>query len=73
MMEPSLNDKERCLLRYLYDEPDASFQQIADALQLGHKETARRLLKRLRQKLSKYNETTLNNVGEHSEAGCVAS
>jgi hypothetical protein len=35
MLEPSLNDQERYLLRYLYDEPDASLQQISDHLHLN--------------------------------------
>jgi hypothetical protein len=71
MLEQSLNDNERRLLRYLYDEPDASLRQIASDLELGHKETARRMLHRLRQKLTKYNE--ISNVVGRSEAGSVAS
>jgi hypothetical protein len=64
---------ERRLLHYLYDEPDASLRQISDELQLGHQETARRLLLRLRQKLSTYNETFDHHVQRRTGAGSVAS
>jgi hypothetical protein len=54
MLEPSLSNQERCLLRYLFDEPDASLRQIAADLGLGHQETTRRLLNRLQKKLAAY-------------------
>jgi DNA-directed RNA polymerase specialized sigma24 family protein len=56
MMDSTLNERERSLLRYLYDKPDASFQEIANDLNLKHKETARRVMVRLRKKLYKYKQ-----------------
>ena len=52
--EPSLDEQERALLRYLYDYPEATLREIADTLGLGHPQTASRLLEKLQKKLAKY-------------------
>jgi DNA-binding CsgD family transcriptional regulator len=54
MNDPSLNERERELLRYLYDYPEATLRNIADKLDLGHPQTASRLLEKVQKKLEKY-------------------
>lgn len=59
LIEPSLNQQERELLYYLYENHDASFQEIADFLGFNHREKARRLLQRIAKKLELYRDVSL--------------
>jgi hypothetical protein len=52
--EPSLDGQEKALLSYLYDNPVATLRDIADTLDLGHPQTASRLLEKVQKKLAKY-------------------
>ncbi len=52
--EQSLTEKERSLLAFLYDKPDATLDEMASSLAISHKEMARRVLLGLRKKLSQY-------------------
>lgn len=56
MKDSILNERERSLLCHLCDKPDSSYQEIANDLELNHKETARRLMLSLKKKLAKYGE-----------------
>jgi hypothetical protein len=54
--DPSLDEQEQELLRYLYDKPEATLRDIADTLDLGHPQKASRLLEKVQKKLTKYRE-----------------
>lgn len=52
--DPVLTDEERRFLKALYDDPEASFQNLADVMGYSHREQARRKLRRIQKKLARY-------------------
>ncbi|TLS53384.1 hypothetical protein FE782_03690 [Paenibacillus antri] len=54
--EPSLNDQERMLFDFLCEDPDATLQDMADAIGVRDRKQASRVRQRLANKLRKYIE-----------------
>ena len=55
----SLTDEERKFIEILYKNPGSTFQELADIMGLKHRESARRMLVKIRKKLIKYQDAQL--------------
>lgn len=52
--DPILTEEERRFIKIFYDNTGATFREIAEMMGYNHSETARRLLARVRKKLTRY-------------------
>ena len=55
----SLTNEERKFIEILYKNSGSSFQELAELMGFKHRESARRMLHKIRKKLIKYQEAQL--------------